>query len=108
AWVICPPPRYAPSTYAPITLYDTMRQAALDLGLAGAPQPAMPPSFVNDIWPILLRGRGMLRVVAADFGPGDHDTLKQVIPPGPGQDATRATVLSNMANPAGGGVGNMP
>jgi hypothetical protein len=107
AWVICPPPRYAPSTYAPITLYDTIREVAIDNNLPGTPQPAMPPSFVNDIWPILRRGIGMLRVVASDFSPGDHGTLSQVIPPGPGQDATRATIFNNLANPAGGG-GNMP
>jgi hypothetical protein len=106
AWVICPPPRYAPTTYAPITLYDTMRQAALDLNLSGAPQPAMPPSFVNDIWPILRRGIGMLRVAASDFSPGDHGSLSAVIPP-PGPAGTPAMIFSQLANPAGGG-GNMP
>lgn len=99
AWVICPPPRYAPSTYAPITLYDTLREVAIEQNLPGAPLAAMPPSFTNDIWPILLRGTGMLRVFADDFGPGDHDSLAGVIPP-PGSDATRAAILAKLADPA--------
>jgi len=109
AWVICPPPRYAPSTYAPITLYDTMRDAALALNLPGAPQPAMPPSFVNDIWPILVRGIGMVRVAAADFPSGSHGPLSQVIPP-PGTSGTAAAIFSSLATPPslGGGGGDMP
>jgi len=101
AWVICPPPRFAPSTYSPITLYDSMRQVAITQNLPGTPQPAATPSFVGDIWPILTRGIGMLRVEADTFGPGDHGSLATVIPPGPGQDAARAAILSNLANPGG-------
>jgi hypothetical protein len=110
AWVICPPPRYAPTTYAPITLYDTMRQAALDLNLSGAPQPAMPPSFVNDIWPILVRGLGMLRVAAADFPSGTHGPLSSVIPP-PGQSGAPGMIFSSLTKPpslVGSGGGDMP
>jgi hypothetical protein len=106
AWVICPPPRYAPSTYSIITLYDTMRQVAIDLGLL--PQPGQ-PSFVKDIWPILTRAIGMLRVSALTFGPGDHGSLSTVIPPGAGQDGARSAIFGQLANPnpppAGG---NMP
>jgi hypothetical protein len=29
AWVICPPPRFAPTTYAITSLYDTLRQLAI-------------------------------------------------------------------------------
>jgi hypothetical protein len=111
AWVICPPPRYAPSTYAPVTLYDSMREVAIENNLPGAPLAAMPPSFVNDIWPILLRGLGMLRVVAADFSPGDHGSLAQVIPPAAGQDAARAAILGKLAvppNPPNIGLANQP
>jgi L-Lysine epsilon oxidase N-terminal/L-lysine epsilon oxidase C-terminal domain len=97
AWIICPPPRFAPSTYSVITLYDTIRQGAIDQGLL--PQPGQ-PSFVSDIWPILSRGIGMLRVAAAVFSPGDHDSLSSVIPPGPGQDNTRHAILNKLANPA--------
>jgi len=96
AWVICPPPRYAPGTYMPSSLYDTLRQIAIDLGLLPSPGK---PSFVNDIWPILMRGIGMLRVSAETFGPGDHGTLNSVIPPGAGQDAMRAAIFAKMTNP---------
>lgn len=98
AWVICPPPRYAPSTYSPITLYDTIRQVAIDQNLL--PQPGQ-PSFVHDIWPILTRGTGMLRVAAAAFGAGDHGSLGAVIPPGPGQDTARMAIFGKLANPGG-------
>jgi len=107
AWVICPPPRYAPGTYSPITLYDSIRQVAITNNLPGTPMPSATPSFVNDIYPILKRGIGMLRVQADAFGAGDHGSLSLVIPPGSGQDTQRAMILGNLANPAGGG-GNMP
>jgi L-Lysine epsilon oxidase N-terminal/L-lysine epsilon oxidase C-terminal domain len=104
AWVICPPPRYAPSTYSPITLYDSIRQVAITQNFL--PQPGQ-PSFVNDIWPILTRGIGMLRVEATTFSPGDHSSLGTVIPPGPNQDAARAAIFTKLANPGGtDNVGN--
>lgn len=107
AWVICPPPRFAPGTYSPTSLYDTIRQYAIDQGQLNNP-PAT-PSFVNDIWPILKRGIEMTRVAAASFGPGDHGSLSTVIPPAPGQDAARQAIFGRVANsnppPVGG---NMP
>jgi len=98
AWVICPPPRFAPSTQSPTSLYDTLRQVAINKGLLPAPGAiGYPPvSFVADIWPILRRGIGATRTAAAAFGAGDHDTLSQVIPPGPGQDATRAAINAKL------------
>ena len=112
AWVICPPPRYAPSTYSVVSLYDTMRQVAIDQGLL---QPPGQPSFSSDIWPILRRGIGMTRVAAASFGAGDHSSLATVIPPAAGQDAARVAIFNKIANPASpGNVGqaglpnNMP
>jgi hypothetical protein len=98
AWVICPPPRYAPGTYAPITLYDTLREVAIEQHLL--PSPGQ-PSFARDIWPILTRGIGMLRVSATTFGAGDHGSLSSVIPPGPNQDAARASIFGKLANPGG-------
>jgi len=109
AWVICPPPRYAPGTYSPISLYDTIREANLESGVL--PPLSGQPSFVGDIWPILRRGIGMLRVAAASFGAGDHSSLGTVIPPGPGQDATRAAIFGKLANPTGTnnvGTPNLP
>ncbi len=98
AWVICPPPRFAPSTQSPTSLHDTLRQVAIDKGLLPAPGTAgyPPVSFVADIWPILRRGIAALRTAAAAFGAGDHDTLSQVIPPGPGQDAMRAAINAKL------------
>jgi hypothetical protein len=97
AWVICPPPRYAPSTYSVITLYDTIREVAIEKGLL--PQPGQ-PSFVSDIWPILTRAIGLLRVTADTFGPGDHSSLSTVIPPAGGQDSARQHIFAKLANPA--------
>jgi hypothetical protein len=101
AWVICPPPRFAPPVHTVSSLFDTLRQAAIDQGLLPKPTDAnYPPiSFVNDIWPILRRGIGAMRVAAAAFGAGDHDTLGRVIPP-PGLAADRQTVF-NKLRPAG-------
>jgi hypothetical protein len=104
AWVICPPPKYAPSINSPISLYDVMRDYAVANGLLVAPAQ---PSFVQDIYPILLSALNIRRVAAASFGPGDHDSLSAVVPPAAGQDAMRKAILAKLANPAGGG-GNMP
>jgi L-Lysine epsilon oxidase N-terminal/L-lysine epsilon oxidase C-terminal domain len=98
AWVICPPPRFAPPVQTPTTLYDALRDVAITNGMLPAPGAAGYPavSFVNDIWPVLRRGIGATRVAAAAFGPGDHDTLSAVIPPGPGQDATRQAIYAKL------------
>src|ERR1700674_2156328 len=102
AWVICPPPRYAPTTYPIVTMYDTMRQVALDLNPPLLPVPGQ-PVFTTDIYPILMRGRGILRVAAAVFGGGDHGSLLSVIPPqapGGSQDGARHSIFGKIANPA--------
>jgi hypothetical protein len=79
AWVICPPPRYAPTTYSVTSLYDTLRQLAITKGQL--PVPGL-PSFANDIYPILKRALDMRFVSAFAFGAGDHDTLAVFAPPG--------------------------
>jgi hypothetical protein len=95
AWVICPPPRYAPTTYAVSTLYDTLRQLAIDKGLL--PAPGL-PSFANDIYPILKRGLDMRFVTAFTFLDGDHDTLSVFAPPGGAGDtlANRQAVYTKL------------
>jgi hypothetical protein len=61
AWVICPPPRYAPTTYSISSLYDTLRQ----LAITNQQLPALGlPSFANDIFPILKRALDMRYVSA--------------------------------------------
>jgi hypothetical protein len=99
AWVICPPPRYAPTTYAISTLYDTLRQLAITKGQL--PAPGL-PSFANDIYPILKRALDMRFVGAFAFGAGDHDTLTVFAPPGGAGDtlANRQAVY-NKLRPAG-------
>jgi hypothetical protein len=101
AWVICPPPHYAPGTFSITTLYDTIRQLALTAGQL--PAPGL-PSFATDIYPILKRAQGIRRVSAFAFGAGDHDTLAAFIPPGGAADTplARKTVY-NKLRPAPGG-----
>lgn len=102
AWVICPPPHYAPGTYSVSTLYDTIRQLALTANQL----PALgPPSFGADIYPILKRAQDMRRVSAFAFGAGDHDTLAAFIPPGAAGDtlAARQAVYNKLKPP-----GDMP
>jgi hypothetical protein len=101
AWVICPPPHYAPGTYSITTLYDTIRQLALTAGRL--PAPGL-PSFATDIYPILKRAQDIRRVDAFAFGAGDHDTLAAFIPPGGAGDTLAARqAVYNKLKPAPGG-----
>lgn len=101
AWVICPPPHYAPGTSSITTLYDTIRQLALTAGRL--PAPGL-PSFATDIYPILKRAQDIRRVDAFAFGTGDHDTLAAFIPPGGAGDTLAARqVVYNKLKPAPGG-----
>jgi L-Lysine epsilon oxidase N-terminal/L-lysine epsilon oxidase C-terminal domain len=102
AWVICPPPRFAPTTYAITTLYDTLRQMAITKGQLPAPGQ---PVFTTDVYPILQRALGMRWVTAFTFSSGDHDTLTVFAPPGGAGDtlANRQAVYARL-RPAG----NMP
>ena len=99
AWVICPPPRFAPTTYSITSLYDTLRQLALTNGQL----PALgPPSFATDIYPILKRALDMRFVTAFAFGAGDHNTLTVFAPPGgPGDTLPNRQLVYNKLRPAG-------
>lgn len=99
AWVICPPPRFAPTTYAVISLYDTLRQLAITA--TQLPQPGQ-PVFTTDVYPILERALAMRWVTAFSFNTGDHDTLAVFAPPGGAGDtlANRQTVYARL-RPAG-------
>lgn len=52
AWVIVVPPKFAPYHYPIVTLYDTMKQVALDENWIAKPKEV---SFMKDIFPILYR-----------------------------------------------------
>ena len=56
AWVICPPPDFAPAIGNVISLYDTLLQVAIDKLNYQLPEI---PSFTNDIYPILSRANNM-------------------------------------------------
>jgi hypothetical protein len=100
AWVICPPPRFAPTTYSITTLFDTLRQLALTNGQLS---PLGPPSFATDVYPILKRALDMRFVTAFAFGSGDHDTLSAFAPPGGAGDtlANRQVVYAKLRPPPG-------
>jgi hypothetical protein len=102
AWVVCAPPRFAPTTFAITTLYDTLRQLAITK--AQLPAPGQ-PNFTTDVYPILQRALGMRWVTAYTFSSGDHDTLAVFAPPGGAGDtlANRQAVYVRL-RPAG----NMP
>ena len=56
AWVVCPPPDFAPSIGNVVTLYDTLLQVAIDKLNYQIPEV---PSFTHDILPILSRANNM-------------------------------------------------
>ena len=93
--MICPPPRFAPTTYSITTLYDTLRQLALTNGQL---LPLGPQSFATDVYPILKRALDMRFVTAFAFGAGDHDTLAVFAPPGGAGDtlANRQAVYAKL------------
>ena len=99
AWIICPPPRYAPTTYSITTLYDTLRQLAIDQNQL--PHPGQ-PSFANDVYPILKRALDMRFVTAFAFGAGDHDTLSVFAPPnGAGDTLANRQLVYGKLRPGG-------
>jgi hypothetical protein len=116
AWVICGPPKFAPAFENVITLYDTLRQVAVDkLGLK---LPAK-LSFAKDIYPLLQRAIKMKWVSgmvahppahADGHAPGQehygsevtapaHKTLSAVIPP-PGTASARSAIFEKLRDPA--------
>src|SRR6266446_2358733 len=72
AWVICPPPRFAPPIYTVLTLYEVLLQAAVDK--LGHKVPAK-PSFTRDIYPLLQRAIKMRWVTAMITSVNAHNTL---------------------------------
>ncbi len=56
AWVVVAPPDFAPSTQGIVTLFDVMRQVAIERQELSLP---VSPSFKRDIWPMLRRAAGL-------------------------------------------------
>jgi len=96
AWVICPPPKFAPSLDNVITLYDVLLQAAVDK--LGHKVPAK-PSFTRDIYPLLRRAINMRWVSAMITSVNAHATLPAVTPP-PSSAAARKAIFDRLRNPA--------
>ena len=102
AWVIVGPPKFAPAIDSISTLYDVLRQVAVDkLGLPVPPR----PSFTHDIYPLLARVTQMKWV--SRLSGSAHATLAAVLPP-PGPDAVRKAIFQRLRNPADGSGGDMP
>jgi hypothetical protein len=103
AWVICAPPKFVPPINHIITLYDTLLQAAVDKHLRGAADlvPADPPSFTNDIYPILARSMNLKWV--SSMALMMHPTIQKSMPlPGPDtedQQKARTNVFHRLRNP---------
>jgi hypothetical protein len=96
AWVICPPPDFAPDVGNVITLYDTLLQVAVDR--LGWKVPAR-PSFSHDIYPIIQKAMDMKWVSMMIAQAHAHATLENVVPP-PGAASTRAAIFGRLRDPA--------
>jgi hypothetical protein len=114
AWVISAPPKFAPTVLPVVTMYDTLRQVAIDRHLMPSPfaNAAFKPSFTNDIYPILARAIAVRWLYAPDGDPSPvavfHNRLT-TIPP-----VARDVIFTKLRKPGatplvpGTGAGNMP
>jgi hypothetical protein len=97
AWVICPPPDFAPPIESITTLYDTLFQVFVDKGWLSAPDP---PSLTLDVYPLLRRA---LAIEATSMmSAGKHaekfgDAFPAVTA---ANQAARQAVLDKLNNPA--------
>lgn len=66
AWIVCAPPDYAPMQKSVRTMWDLMRDIAIDAGMLQAP---LRPSFTRDILPLFQRQTD-LQWVNAGFAAG--------------------------------------
>ena len=94
AWVICPPPRFAPPIFHIISLYDALLQTAVDR--LGYQVPAT-PSFTNDVYPILKRALDY-QWVTTKIG-NRHSPLLDVISP-PATADQRNFIFQALRDPA--------
>ena len=111
--MITAPPKFAPTVLPVVTLYDTLRQVAIDRGLLASPfsDAAFQPSFTRDILPILARARAV-RWLWANGDPSPvgsfHHTMATMPP------TARNRIFGKLRTPGaslgqpGTGTGNMP
>ncbi|WP_295796815.1 LodA/GoxA family CTQ-dependent oxidase [Mucilaginibacter sp.] len=101
AWVICAPPDYAPMQKSVRTMWDLMRDVAINAGMLHRPAR---PSFTKDILPIFQRMTNLQWVNAgfgAAFGWGgqfDYTTAKWMVKlndPSPANMEMRRTISNN-------------
>lgn len=95
AWVICPPPRFAPPITHSISLYDILLQAMVDR--YGFQVPAT-PSFTRDVYPILL-SQILFQWVSSKLPNSFYASLRAVIPP-PATYALRDAVFQQFRPPS--------
>lgn len=97
AWVISPPPKFAPPLDSVITLYDRLFDLAVTQGWLTAPTK---PSYTNDIYPILNRATTVSNVNQS--ASGHHAFVHPVI------DTTTRNMIFNFLKGSGGSPGDMP
>lgn len=93
AWVICAPTKFAPALESMTSLYDTLEQKAVDLGLL--PMPGL-PSLTRDIWPVLRRTVELGAV--SDVVIGSHGGFDLANPQNIVQ-AARQGIVARLRNP---------
>jgi len=115
AWVIVGPPKYAPGIYHVVSLYDTLRQQAVDRRLMPSPfaDPTFQPSITTDILPLLTRAANMRWVYSGgdlQFDPATsfHHTFNALPPVQKATVFNRLSVPSNTPGDPGTGGGDMP
>lgn len=114
AWVITAPPKYAPGLQSVVSLYDTLRQSAIDRSLMPSPfaDANFKPSLTADIIPILTRagnmrwvyGNGRSSISAGGF----HRSFSHMPPANRQAILDRLSVPSAIAGEPGTGDGDMP
>lgn len=90
AWVISPPPKFAPSIDSVITLYDRLFDLAVSKGWLQAPAN---PSYTDDVFPILNRAT---EVAAVNQSASGHHAFTH-----PVVDPTTRTAIYNRLRPRG-------
>jgi len=117
AWVICAPPKFAPPIEHIITLYDTLLQVAVDRHMHGVESllPSEPPSFTNDIYPLLVRAMNMRWVIyAPPNSAAMHPSIQKILPLSGHDDDVRQRIFSKVRDPSlptaesSGKIQNMP